>query len=276
MTREKNCNLNIGHEYRLLDRISGTIEWYDRRTDDLLLESPMAISLGFPGYYDNVGSISNSGFDITLGADIISTQDMRWNVTLIGSTLRNRVLKLTDDGKDIVNGVYIIREGERITEIGILLKGHLFIQSIDYWGNRSIISEIKENDIFAEAYAVSSFLSLNDVIASEESIIIRLNVKKILISPDIPRQTLMQNLLGILAEKNRILVRKNGPLAKRTTREKLLSYLSEEEKKRNSPSFSIPFNRQELADFLSVDRSAMSSAVTVSVVPFFGASLSVI
>lgn len=69
----------------------------------------------------------------------------------------------------------------------------------------------------------------------------------------------MQNLLGILAEKNRILVRKNGHLAKRTTREKLLSYLSEEEKKQNSPSFSIPFNRQELADFLSIDRSAMSS-----------------
>ena len=114
VTWEKNGNLNIGLEFRLLDRISGTIEWYDRRTDDLLLESPMAISLGFPGYYDNVGSISNSGFDITLGADIISTQDMRWNVTLIGSTLRNRVLKLTDDGKDIVNGVYIIREGEEI------------------------------------------------------------------------------------------------------------------------------------------------------------------
>ena len=166
---------------------------------------------------------------------------------------------LKAEKKTYKKGEYIIREGERITEIGILLKGHLFIQSIDYWGNRSIISEIKEKDVFAEAYAVSSFLSLNDVIASEESVIIRLSVKKILISPDIPRQTLMQNLLGILAEKNRILVRKNGHLAKRTTREKLLSYLSEEEKKQNSPSFSIPFNRQELADFLSVDRSAMSS-----------------
>ena len=114
VTWEKNGNLNIGLEFRLLDRISGTIEWYDRRTDDLLLEAPMAISLGFPGYYANVGSISNSGFDITLGADIISAKDIRWNITLIGSTLRNRVLKLTDGGEDIVDGVYLIREGEEI------------------------------------------------------------------------------------------------------------------------------------------------------------------
>ncbi len=114
VTWEKNGNLNIGLEFRLLDRISGTIEWYDRRTEDLLLETPMAISLGFPGYYDNVGSISNSGFDITVGADVISTKDIRWNVTLIGSTLRNRVIKLTDNGEDIVDGVYLIREGEEI------------------------------------------------------------------------------------------------------------------------------------------------------------------
>lgn len=114
VTWEKNGNLNIGIEFRLLDRISGTVEWYNRRTDDLLLETPMAISLGFPGYYANVGSISNSGFDITLGADVISTEDIRWNITLIGSTLRNRVLKLTDGGTDIVDGVYLIREGEEI------------------------------------------------------------------------------------------------------------------------------------------------------------------
>ena len=74
----------------------------------------MAISLGFPGYYANVGSIVNRGFDITLGADIVTTRDWRWNVTVMGSTLKNKVLKLTGNGEDIVNGVYIIREGQEI------------------------------------------------------------------------------------------------------------------------------------------------------------------
>lgn len=114
VTWEKNGNLNVGVEFRFFNRFSGTVEWYNRRTSDLLLETPMAISLGFPGYYANVGSISNSGFDITLSADIFSSEDFRWNVTLMGSTLRNRVLKLTDGGEDIVDGIYIIREGEEI------------------------------------------------------------------------------------------------------------------------------------------------------------------
>lgn len=114
VTWEKNGNLNIGLEFKLFGRLSGTIEWYNRKTTDLLLERPMAISLGFPGYYANVGSLRNRGFDITIGGDVISTKDWLWNITLIGSTLSNKVLKLSDNGEDIVNGVYIIREGEEI------------------------------------------------------------------------------------------------------------------------------------------------------------------
>ena len=114
VTWEKNGNLNVGVEFRLFDRLTGTVEWYNRKPTDLLLEYPMAISLGFPGYYANVGSIVNRGFDITLGADIVTTRDWRWNVTVMGSTLKNKVLKLTGNGEDIVNGVYIIREGQEI------------------------------------------------------------------------------------------------------------------------------------------------------------------
>lgn len=114
VTWEKNGNLNIGLEFKLFGRLSGTIEWYNRETTDLLLERPMAISLGFPGYYANVGSLRNRGFDITIGGDVISTKDWLWNITLIGSSLSNKVLKLSDNGEDIVNGVYIIREGEEI------------------------------------------------------------------------------------------------------------------------------------------------------------------
>ena len=114
ITWEKNSNLNIGLEFKFLGRLNGSVEWYYRKTDDLLLECPMPISLGFPGYYDNVGSIANSGLDFTIGADLISSKDFRWNVTLIGSTLKNKVLKLTDNGEDIVNGIFLIREGEQL------------------------------------------------------------------------------------------------------------------------------------------------------------------
>ena len=69
----------------------------------------------------------------------------------------------------------------------------------------------------------------------------------------------VQNLFFALSEKNRKLVQKLGHMSKRTTREKLISYLSEVAKTQNSASFTIPFNRQQLADFLSVDRSAMSN-----------------
>ena len=114
ITWEKNGNFNAGLEFKLLGRITGTVEWYNRTTTDLLLEYPMAISLGFPGYYANVGSMVNRGWDITLGGDIISNKDWRWNVTVMASTLSNKVKKLTGEGDDIVSGVYIIREGEEL------------------------------------------------------------------------------------------------------------------------------------------------------------------
>ncbi|MBR5192203.1 MAG: winged helix-turn-helix domain-containing protein, partial [Clostridia bacterium] len=69
----------------------------------------------------------------------------------------------------------------------------------------------------------------------------------------------VQNLFFSISQKNKTLVQKIGHISKRTTREKLISYLSEEAKRQNSASFTIPFNRQQLADFLSVDRSAMSN-----------------
>jgi len=70
---------------------------------------------------------------------------------------------------------------------------------------------------------------------------------------------IIQNLFFAISEKNRKLVQKLGHMSKRSTREKLISYLSEESKKQNSSDFTVPFNRQQLADFLSVDRSAMSN-----------------
>ena len=117
--------------------------------------------------------------------------------------------------------------------------------------------------MFGEAYvAPESGALLNDVIAEEDSVIMMFDVKKILTlcsSACRFHSIVVQNLFFSISEKNRKLVQKIGHMSKRSTRAKVLSYLSEEAKKHNSRQFSIPFTRQQLADFLCVDRSAMSN-----------------
>ena len=114
VTWEKNGNINIGVEFKMFNRLGGTVEWYKRTTSDMLLEYPIAISLGFPGYYANVGKMYNTGVDMTLSYDILNSPDLFWNVSLMGSTVRNKVVSLTGNGEDINNGVYLIREGETV------------------------------------------------------------------------------------------------------------------------------------------------------------------
>lgn len=110
---EKNANLNIGIEAKLFDRVSATIEWYQRKTTDMLMSFPMATSLGFDGYNKNVGSMRNTGIDLTLGVDIFKDTPFTWNLTLLGSTIKNKVLQLADK-PEIISGSYIIREGETL------------------------------------------------------------------------------------------------------------------------------------------------------------------
>lgn len=160
-------------------------------------------------------------------------------------------------------GEYVLREGERIERLMMLVKGELHIQRDDYWGNRSIISMVGVGEMFGEAYAApESGPLMNDVLAVEDSAVIFLDIGKLLtVCPNGCKFHAMavKNLFFAISEKNRKLVRKLGYMSRRTTREKLIAYLSEEAKRQNSGTFSIPFNRQQLADFLSVDRSAMSN-----------------
>ncbi|MBQ7839664.1 MAG: Crp/Fnr family transcriptional regulator [Lachnospiraceae bacterium] len=160
-------------------------------------------------------------------------------------------------------GEYVFRQGEQVNNITVLVEGSLHIQRDDYWGNRSIINMIRVGEMFGEAYAApGSGASLNDVVAVEDSTVLFFDVKRILTvcsSACRFHSMVVQNLFFAISEKNRKLVQKLGHMAKRTTREKLISYLSEEAGRQNSGTFTIPFNRQQLADFLSVDRSAMSN-----------------
>ena len=108
---EKNENLNVGIEARLFSRLSASIEYYRRYTKDMLMEYPMAVSLGFSGYNKNIGNMQNSGFEFTLSGDIIRTKNAHWTMTWMGSTVKNKVLHLADK-PEIVSGNYIIKEGE--------------------------------------------------------------------------------------------------------------------------------------------------------------------
>ncbi len=110
---EKNGNLNVGIEGRVFDRLSVSVEWYSRKTSDMLMSFPMASSLGFDGYNKNIGSMRNTGWDITLAGDIIKLNDFNWRLTLMGSTVKNKVLKLADK-PEIISGSYIIKEGETL------------------------------------------------------------------------------------------------------------------------------------------------------------------
>lgn len=160
-------------------------------------------------------------------------------------------------------GEYVFRQGEYISDISVLAEGRLSIQRDDYWGNRSIVNMAEAGEMFGEAYAApDSGAMMNDVTAVEDSTVLFFNVRKILTTCSAScrfHSQVIQNLFLAISEKNRNLMRKLSYMSKRTTREKLLSYLSDEAKRQNRSSFEIPFNRQQLADFLSVDRSAMSS-----------------
>lgn len=159
-------------------------------------------------------------------------------------------------------GEYVYQQGERIDSITILLEGCLHIQSDDYWGNRSIVSTVRVGEMFGAAYAApGGGPLLNDVVAVDRSTVLFFQINRLFsVCPSGCRfhGAVVQNLFFVLAEKNRELTQKLAHMAQRSTREKLVSYLSHEAKRRGGPDFSIPFNRQQLADYLSVDRSALS------------------
>lgn len=165
--------------------------------------------------------------------------------------------------KEYKKGEYILREGEHISDIFILVEGKIHIQKDDYWGNRSILSVISVGEMFGEGYAApESGALLNDVVAVEDSSVIFFDVKRILTTCSSAcrfHNMIVQNMFFAVSDKNRRLVQKLGHMSGRTTRAKLISYLSEEAKRQGSSAFTVPFNRQQLADYLCVDRSAMSN-----------------
>ena len=163
-------------------------------------------------------------------------------------------------------GETIIEEGSSARDVGIVLSGSVQIIKIDFYGNRSIISKIESAQLFGESFACADISSVPvSVIASENSEIMLIDCKRITKTCcnacEFHNQIII-NLLQIMAMKNILFNQKAEITSKRTTREKLLAYLEQQAKINNSNSFSIPFDRQELADYLEVDRSGLSAEIS--------------
>ena len=160
----------------------------------------------------------------------------------------------------------IFAEGTPAKYIGIVLSGSAQILQIDYYGNRSILSSIAPSEVFAEAFACAEIGSIPvTVIANEPSEIMLIDCSHILHTCSNNcgfHQQLIFNLMRDLASKTIMFHQKIEITAKRSTREKLMSYLALQAKLASSNSFDIPFDRQELADYLEVDRSGLSAEIS--------------
>ncbi len=145
--------------------------------------------------------------------------------------------------------------------IGVLLSGRVQIVQEDLWGNRSVIGTAGTGELFGEAFACAGLSQMPvGVFCIEPAELLLLDGTRLSgLEPSPARQRLNENLLRILAGKAVALIQKNAFVSRRTTREKLLSYLSEQARQAGSPAFTIPFDRQQLADYLGVERSAMSA-----------------
>lgn len=180
--------------------------------------------------------------------------------------IESMLVCLSATTREYKKGEYVFHQGEYLENICILLSGCIHIQSDDYWGNRTIVNKIGEGEMFGESYAVHGGTAvLNDAVATADSVVAFFNSSKLMTvcsSACTFHSTVIRNLLYSLTDKNQYLMQKLTHISKRTIREKLISYLSSQAKLNNSNCFTIPFNRQQLADFLSVDRSAMSNELS--------------
>lgn len=156
----------------------------------------------------------------------------------------------------------ILHTGTPIDSMGFILSGSVIIEQTDIWGNQTIFDHIPSGQIFAETYAcVPDELLMVNVVAAEETEILFLKTERILKTCSSSckfHSRLIHNLLSVMAAKNLTLTRKMSHITSKTIRGRLLSYLSFQALKQKTYTFEIPFNRQQLADYLCVDRSAMS------------------
>ena len=182
--------------------------------------------------------------------------------TSIGSLLQSMGARKRHFDK----GNFVFYAGDDINTISIVLSGSCHIVQEDYWGNRNILTLVQKGQLFGEAFAaLPSAQAIVDVVVVEEGDILFLSIDSLMRSDtSLPAEArrVLRNVMGLLAGKNILLTKKIRYISQRSTRQKLMAYLSDEARRLGSSSFTIEFNRQQLADFLSADRSAMSAELS--------------
>lgn len=177
--------------------------------------------------------------------------------------IREIVRCLAAREREYRKNAFIFSMDDPVREIGVILSGGVQIMKEDFWGNRGIYARLGPGEVFGEAFSCARKKQITvNVLAVEPTRVLFVDSARIIrtcSSACAFHTRLIDNLIVMLAEKNMMLTRKIEHSMKRTTREKLLSYLSEQAMQQQCSEFDIPFNRQELADYLSVDRSAMSN-----------------
>lgn len=165
--------------------------------------------------------------------------------------------------KNFRKGEGIFIAGSPALYVGIVCEGCVQIVKDDVMGNRSIMANLNKGDIFGETFACSRIDILPvSVFAREDTAVLLLDYRKVMdrchSSCDF-HSKMVENMMRILADKNLFLNHKMDIVSARSTRDKIMKYLLYQAEQRGALVFEIPFNRQEMADYLAVDRSAMSS-----------------
>lgn len=175
---------------------------------------------------------------------------------------KEMLLCLGAERRKFSKGECVFHAGDTVNELGLVLTGSILIQNDDFWGNTTVLDHVIPGQIFAETYACTGEPLMVDAVAAESAEVLLLNVGRVL--QTCPQacshhSRLIRNLLFLSARKNLNLSRKIFHTASKSIRGRLLSYLSFQSTCCGSRSFTIPFNRQQLADYLNVDRSALSN-----------------
>ena len=158
-------------------------------------------------------------------------------------------------------GAVILHRGDQTARLGLVLSGTVHMVKEDFWGARTIVGLARPGEVFAESYACLPGAVLEvSVLAAADTEILFLDAAPALDGGAGGAQ-FSRNLLAMLAGRNLTLTRKIGHMARRSIRDKLLSYLSAQAMQAGGPEFDIPLDRQQLADYLAVDRSALSAAL---------------
>ena len=152
----------------------------------------------------------------------------------------------------------IFHAGSRIHEVGVVLRGSVHIENLDLWGTKTILSSVPAGQVFAETYAFCGDAMLVDAVAAEDCEVLFVNAAAFSGGSSAGQDKLLHNLLAVSMRKNLSLSQRIFCTTPKTVRGRLLTYFSAQTAACGRLEFDIPVNRQQLADYLNLDRSALS------------------